>query len=844
MKNFLFFFLCLFAASNVFASEKYSFEKAEALKPLIEWRDYSPSSFLEAKNAQKPIFMLLTAPSRCYRCQVYESEEYLFDPQMIELLNTKTIPIYVDADIRQDLTRKYLEWWWPSTTIMSPDGARIFGYSGPRPIPNMIENITNAANHVQSLGTGWIVPELYVPSTTPHLMDQQLTTVINTISSTAENTFDTQYGWFGNAKKFPQGRILKYFVDKYKETKNEKFINMVQLTLEQQYTSPDELATNYNLYDPIEGWFHRYGTTRNRDPPHYEKMLYDNVRLLDAYHNYWTTWLDDPYLSEVMAGTRKYLIWSYYDAEHGWFYANTDVAGEDAYYAQNPRPTPAARVEETKYTDRNADAMVSLLHIRERQVDQGDMVYQTPTWPYTVTIEQLDAMIQDTLTWLDDEIITKQWAYHYQQPDGTKGVRWSIIDHALLSLAYIQAYEVYNDKKYLKTARQLVDYSLDNLYDRYGGAFFERNSLDTYLYALGDHVDLTKPIVENGIFALVLTKITQLTEDPVYHVAARDTMAWMAWQPRQWRLDRGYYNMISAREFQQAWILETLPDDADSIRTKQQKKTRLNGYIDGSAFETDFQLSGVGLESFTHRWFGLFAILALLAWVLSFLSPCTLPVLPAYVANILRSKPDRVIPRIIWFMIGLIGIFTILWLSATGLGRLFHGWIEWLVPIIGIVLLIVWLLLVLGEDFSFLSRLGGSRFETSSSVLLWASMGITRTPCVWPILLSILAVAWLQSYLWQGAILLLLYGLWLAIPLLWVWFVYEHWQCSSRWTSAKGKMMDLFGRQIHSTTLIAGLLLIWVWLLIVFWWLEVIAMRGTKAFGNSWLGELEQMLVR
>ena len=106
-------------------------------------------------------------------------------------------------------------------------------------------------------------------------------------------------------------------------------------------------------------------------------MLYDNVRLLDAYHNYRTTGLDDPYIHEVMAGTWKYLIGDYYDEQNGGFFANTDVNGEHAYYAQNPRPTPKARVEKTKYTDRNADAVVSLLHIRARQ--EEDMVYETPT---------------------------------------------------------------------------------------------------------------------------------------------------------------------------------------------------------------------------------------------------------------------------------------------------------------------------------------------------------------------------------------------------------------------------------------------------------------------------------
>ena len=825
-----------------FASEKYSFEKAEALKPLIDWRPYSPSTFQEAKEAKKPIFMLLTAPSRCYRCQVYESEEYLFDPQMIELLNTKTIPVYVDADIRQDLTRKYLEWWRPSTTVMTPDGTRIYGYSGPRPIPNMVQNVENAWTHVQSLGTGAIARELYVPTAVPSLTDQQLISLSDRISMQASNSFDLDYGWFGTAKKFPQGRILKHFVDQYKTTKDDKRIEMVQLTLEQQYTSPDELDTNYNLYDPIEWWFHRYGTTRNRDPPHYEKMLYDNVRLLNAYHNYWTTGLDDPYLEEVMAGTWTYLIGSYYDAQDWGFFANTDVAGEDAYYAQNPRPTPSARVEKTKYTDRNADALVSLLSIRARQTE--DMVYQTPTWPYTVTLQQLDTMIQDTLEYLDDEIITKQWAYHYQQPDGTTGVRGSIIDHALLSLAYIDAYTVYDDKQYLNTARDLVDYSLDNIYDRYGGGFFERNSPDTYLYALGDHVDLTKPIPENGIFAFVLTKLATITDSTIYHIAAHDTMAWMAAQPSQWRLDRWYYTMMAAQEFWQAWLLESLPSDADDIKTTQQKTSRLNGYIDGSAFSNDFELSAVWLESYTHRGFGVFALLALVAWVLSFLSPCTLPVLPAYVANVLRSEWSST-RRIIWFMIWLIGIFTVLGLSATRLGQLFHGWIEILVPLVGVMLIIVWISLIRWEEFGRMTRyMGRARAEQSSSILLGMSMWVAWTPCVGPILLSILAVAGLQSQVRQGALLLVIYGLGLSVPLLLVWRGLDRWRMSDVWVYLKGAEIELYGLRIHRNTLIAGTLLTLVWVMIVFGGLDVIAMRGTKAFGNSRLGELEQSLTR
>ena len=105
MKKFIFVLLVLFLIPSVFASNHYSFEHAESLKDLIEWRSYSPKAFGEAIEENKPIFLLLTAPSWCYWCQVSESEDYLFDERVVGYINDNFIPIYVDADKRQDITR-------------------------------------------------------------------------------------------------------------------------------------------------------------------------------------------------------------------------------------------------------------------------------------------------------------------------------------------------------------------------------------------------------------------------------------------------------------------------------------------------------------------------------------------------------------------------------------------------------------------------------------------------------------------------------------------------------------------------------------------------------------------
>jgi uncharacterized protein YyaL (SSP411 family) len=57
------------------AQEQYTYEKEQELTPLINWHDYGSQAFEQAIKENKPIFLLLTALSWCYWCQVYESED-------------------------------------------------------------------------------------------------------------------------------------------------------------------------------------------------------------------------------------------------------------------------------------------------------------------------------------------------------------------------------------------------------------------------------------------------------------------------------------------------------------------------------------------------------------------------------------------------------------------------------------------------------------------------------------------------------------------------------------------------------------------------------------------------
>ena len=104
MKKTLSIILLVIAVSSIaFAEETYSYEKSEQLKSTIHWQEYGTDAFTQAAQENKPIFLLLTAPSWCYWCQVYESEDYLFNSRVAAYINQNFIPVYVNADRRQDL---------------------------------------------------------------------------------------------------------------------------------------------------------------------------------------------------------------------------------------------------------------------------------------------------------------------------------------------------------------------------------------------------------------------------------------------------------------------------------------------------------------------------------------------------------------------------------------------------------------------------------------------------------------------------------------------------------------------------------------------------------------------
>ena len=168
-------------------------------------------------------------------------------------------------------------------------------------------------------------------------------------------------------------------------------------------------------------------------------------------------------------------------------------------------------------------------------------------------------------------------------------------------------------------------------------------------------------------------------------------------------------------------------------------------------------------------------LIAFGAGLISFLSPCVLPLIPGYISyisgqslqEILNSKKINFFPLIL-FCFGFSTVFVILGASASFLGQTLLQNSEILRIIAGVIIIIFSLQLLGFINISFLNF--EKRFDAKKSkniffpYIIGLAFGFGWTPCIGPILGSILALASIEETLSRAILLLIFYSLGLAIP--------------------------------------------------------------------------------
>lgn len=175
-------------------------------------------------------------------------------------------------------------------------------------------------------------------------------------------------------------------------------------------------------------------------------------------------------------------------------------------------------------------------------------------------------------------------------------------------------------------------------------------------------------------------------------------------------------------------------------------------------------------------------LIALGAGLLSFISPCVLPLFPAYLsfitgmsattlnnATALRQQRGRILLHALWFIAGFSLIFVALGASFSLLGSFLRTHLALLQQIGGVVIIFFGLVLVGLFKIPLLMRTVGLQLQRSpagylGAFLVGVSFAVGWTPCIGPILGSILLLASTTAEVQRGVLLLSVYSLGLAIP--------------------------------------------------------------------------------
>lgn len=187
------------------------------------------------------------------------------------------------------------------------------------------------------------------------------------------------------------------------------------------------------------------------------------------------------------------------------------------------------------------------------------------------------------------------------------------------------------------------------------------------------------------------------------------------------------------------------------------------------------------------------AILAFLGGILSFLSPCTLPVLTAYFAFAFQSDRSRIAANTMAFILGLATTFSVLGAVGFAVGRVLLQSQQLLLLVGGSIILIFGVMSILGLGFGGVRDTAGRQYSATAggSYLFGLTFAVGWSSCIGPILGAVLALAAQTTSVWRGMMLLFVYTLGLGLPLLIVSVFFGRMSRQSWfWRTLRGKGWD------------------------------------------------------
>lgn len=474
---------------NRLINEKSPYLLQHAENP-VDWYPWGEEAFSASKENDKPIFLSI-GYATCHWCHVMERESFE-NPAIAKLLNDTFINIKVDREELPEIDSLYMEFaqsmmpgsaGWPLNVILTPDLKPFFAATylppydrqGMMGLPELIHKINEVWNSDEKeriIEQAGKIVELF--SANIHTAGSTMPSkeVAPALAELLYKLADPVYGGLKGSPKFPIGYQQTFLI---RNNFDSRSIFLAERTL--------DMLQRGGIYDHIGGGFARYSVDEEWFQPHFEKMLYDNALLIDAYlEAYLAT--KKPFYKNVAIDIAEYILRDMTDPQGGFYSAeDADSDGKEGlFYTWKKEEIDEILgekgsqlfcdfynvTENGNYEGRN------ILHIKLREIEYAAKNDLDPEPVRELLYEQRKMLFnerQKRKRPLKDDKILSSWN--------------GLMIYSLASLG-----QVLNDEKYLNAARRSAQFIKKNLwkegvlYRRFREKADFRGGIDEYAFMI------------------------------------------------------------------------------------------------------------------------------------------------------------------------------------------------------------------------------------------------------------------------------------------------------------------------------------------------------------------------
>jgi uncharacterized protein len=475
---------------NHLINEKSLYLQQHAHNP-VDWYPWSSQALDRAHNEDKPIFLSI-GYSACHWCHVMETEVFEND-EIAAFLNANFISIKVDREERPDLDKAYMDavlaitgsGGWPMSVFLTPDQKPFFGgtYFPREQFSLLTARLLEAYNNERELVVSQaeklyehVSAELQIE---PEPIQAEL---FGQAVAIVKKRIDHKWGGFTAQMKFPMPVSWQFLLRYLRKQADPELEKIIRLTL-------DRMASG-GLQDHLAGGFYRYCTEPTWLIPHFEKMLYDNALLANLYLEAAVGFEDKNYAG-IGRATLDFMINEMSD-QTGGFYSSYDAdsGGEEgAFYLW----TPAEIVEVAGKQD--GLLLSALLGVTPEGNFEGKSILTLRNSPAELA-KQFGRDEDQGAGLLSRH---KQAMLAYRQKRVAPGLDRKIITswNGLAISALAQAYRTLGDESYLEAGEKAAAYLL-SVHRRPNGGLFRssNNKIAEHNAILDDYAFLARGLLD------------------------------------------------------------------------------------------------------------------------------------------------------------------------------------------------------------------------------------------------------------------------------------------------------------------------------------------------------------